>query len=80
MTTVLQNKAQVQDSPFGADQQAKAAVELTAQQVAALYNLLKAEEDYGEGLPLALVALRRELKEKARALGLSFREGYAYLR
>lgn len=80
MTTVLQNKAQVQDSPFGADQQAKAAVELTPEQVALLYNLLKGEVDYGDGLPGALEALRRELKEKAKALGLVFREGYAYLR
>ncbi len=80
MTTVLQNKAQVQDSPFGADQQAKAVVELTPEQVALLYNLLKGEVDYGDGLPGALEALRRELKEKAKALGLVFREGYAYLR
>lgn len=80
MTTVLQNTAQVQDSPFGAGQEAKTAVELTAQQVALLHNLLKAEEDYGDGLPRALEALRRELKEKAKALGLAFREGYAYLK
>lgn len=79
MTTLLRNKAQVQDSPFGADQEAKVAVEFTAQQVAALYNLLRGEADYGDGLPGILEALRRELKEKARALGLVFREGYAYL-
>lgn len=72
MTTVPQNKAQAQE--------AKAAVELTPEQVALLYNLLKGEVDYGDGLPGALEALRRELKEKAKALGLTFREGYAYLR
>lgn len=72
MPTVPQNKAQAQE--------AKAAVELTPEQVALLYNLLKGEVDYGDGLPGALEALRRELKEKAKALGLTFREGYAYLR
>uniref|UniRef100_A0A7C5VFH7 Uncharacterized protein n=1 Tax=Thermus caliditerrae TaxID=1330700 RepID=A0A7C5VFH7_9DEIN len=71
MTTVLRNRAQAQE--------ARVAVELTAQQVAALYNLLRAEEDYGDGLPGTLEDLRRALKEKAGVLGLVFREGYAYL-
>lgn len=60
-------------------QEAKVAVELTARQAAELFNLLKAEVDFGEGLSPALEGLRRELREAVKALGLTFREGYAHL-
>lgn len=51
---------------------------LTAEQVAELYNLLKAEVDWGNDLPPLLEELRQELKKKAKLMGMSFREGYVF--
>ncbi|MDM7324090.1 MAG: hypothetical protein P3W93_003675 [Thermus sp.] len=53
---------------------------LSVRQLIALYNLLKSEVDWGEGLSDPLEALRQELRAKAQALGLVFREGYLYRR
>ncbi|WP_114313581.1 hypothetical protein [Thermus caldifontis] len=53
-------------------------VHLSRQQLRQLYNLLRAEIDWGDGLTKELEALRQELFAKAKEAGLVFREGYAY--
>lgn len=55
-------------------------IRLSPEQLASLYNLLKAEADWEGHLPENLEILRQELKEKAKALSLAFREGYIYPR